>query len=909
LGRLVCSLGFTVWAWAGLTAQTPFQLARPSIHFDSMADGLPADMIYSLARDSKERLWVGTIDGAAYSAGGKWVTVRMPQASPSNLIRAILEGRDGSLWFGTQDGGLWRLKEGVWTNFTKGTGLASARVNCLLETLSDAGEAILWVGTAGGGIARMERGTWSVENSTHGLRDDWVWKLREIQEPDGTRRIWAGTREGLSLRIQGKWHRVGREQGFQGQSVNDLVEGLTEDGRRCVWVSCWGTGLARWDFNQWTHLGLAEGCPSRYIASLCVTRNPAQGPALWVGTYDGNLAWYVGGAWHQLGMAQGYQVIGSYALLAIPGGKPTIWVGTRGAGVATLDLGGWRILDDKLGLSSSEATSFAETVGPDGKNTLWIGTNRGIVHWENGRCIQEGEAQGLRSGYINHLLGSRGKDGRPVLWAATLKGLMMREGGRWRSILSKGPFLKEAAYVLLESEDEGGHPMLWVGTEHGLGRFQDGAWTWFTPKTGMPGDLVIALCETRDRQGRKSLWIGTRGHGVGKFSGNQWTTLGPESGLPSQSVYGLKATYGTNGKPWLWAATPGGGLARLDAEDPGARWETFTTRTTPGLPSDSVIGLVLDAQGRLLVSTPGGVARLYIEERAGVPVPGRVENFTAGDGLPTNTNIANSLYRDRDGRVWVGTVKGAAVLDSALETRVPPPPRPSILSVQANHRDVPLRPGLRFGHEDRRIVVEYFLGSFHRPEDALFRTQLLGHEPEPTPWQKDLKREFTGLPAGRYTLMVWARDFDNRESEPLELPFTVLPSPWRSPWAYLAYTLLLLGLVAAWVRFRIYRLRSRNLELEAAVKQRTRVVLEQSEKLELSNQELLDLNEELKQTLAEVKTLQGLIPICAYCKKIRDDSGFWARLEQYFSQRSEVKFSHGVCPECAEELRKEIRKQ
>ena len=55
---------------------------------------------------------------------------------------------------------------------------------------------------------------------------------------------------------------------------------------------------------------------------------------------------------------------------------------------------------------------------------------------------------------------------------------------------------------------------------------------------------------------------------------------------------------------------------------------------------------------------------------------------------------------------------------------------------------------------------------------------------------------------------------------------------------------------------------------------------------------------ELTQALAEVKTLRGLLPICANCKKIRDDNGFWNQLEIYLSNHTEVEFSHGLCPEC-----------
>ncbi|HWB60457.1 MAG TPA: CHASE domain-containing protein [Chthoniobacteraceae bacterium] len=62
---------------------------------------------------------------------------------------------------------------------------------------------------------------------------------------------------------------------------------------------------------------------------------------------------------------------------------------------------------------------------------------------------------------------------------------------------------------------------------------------------------------------------------------------------------------------------------------------------------------------------------------------------------------------------------------------------------------------------------------------------------------------------------------------------------------------------------------------------------------------LSSLNEELHHALDEVKTLSGLLPICAGCKRIRDDGGYWNAIERYVSARSEASFSHGICPECA----------
>ncbi len=64
-------------------------------------------------------------------------------------------------------------------------------------------------------------------------------------------------------------------------------------------------------------------------------------------------------------------------------------------------------------------------------------------------------------------------------------------------------------------------------------------------------------------------------------------------------------------------------------------------------------------------------------------------------------------------------------------------------------------------------------------------------------------------------------------------------------------------------------------------------------------------NEALTSALAEVQTLSGLLPICAWCKKVRDDDGYWKQVEDYFRSHSQIRFSHGMCNDCADEFRKD----
>ncbi|MBI5562116.1 MAG: hypothetical protein HY894_04585 [Deltaproteobacteria bacterium] len=65
---------------------------------------------------------------------------------------------------------------------------------------------------------------------------------------------------------------------------------------------------------------------------------------------------------------------------------------------------------------------------------------------------------------------------------------------------------------------------------------------------------------------------------------------------------------------------------------------------------------------------------------------------------------------------------------------------------------------------------------------------------------------------------------------------------------------------------------------------------------------------ELKDALGKVETLTGLLPICAYCKKVRDDQGYWNRIETYISRHSKAEFTHSICPECGKRVMDEFNR-
>lgn len=98
------------------------------------------------------------------------------------------------------------------------------------------------------------------------------------------------------------------------------------------------------------------------------------------------------------------------------------------------------------------------------------------------------------------------------------------------------------------------------------------------------------------------------------------------------------------------------------------------------------------------------------------------------------------------------------------------------------------------------------------------------------------------------------------------------------------------------INYSLLKLRIRN---HIVLKERNSLIKEQRDLLACKN-------DELEAALSRVKQLEGIIPICMYCKKIKDDKQSWHQLETYISQHSEALFSHGMCPECVEEQMKVI---
>ena len=126
--------------------------------------------------------------------------------------------------------------------------------------------------------------------------------------------------------------------------------------------------------------------------------------------------------------------------------------------------------------------------------------------------------------------------------------------------------------------------------------------------------------------------------------------------------------------------------------------------------------------------------------------------------------------------------------------------------------------------------------------------------------------------------------------------------------SFLVYVVVLLGFWFATAPLA-GRILMHNDELEHEIRDKTALLVEEVAERRKAQEEREATIVELRAAMDEIKVLGGMLPICSHCKKIRDDQGYWKRLESYISEHSGAEFSHGICPDCARTYYPELNEE
>ncbi|HJW32066.1 MAG TPA: response regulator [Holophagaceae bacterium] len=774
---------------------------RPSFQVYTDKDGLPQNSIEGVTFDAKGYLWIATQDGAARFDGRNWTTLDMPDPRRSNWLLGLHASADGAVWFAREGAGVSRWKDG-WTTWDTQEGLPSNRVFLISEQ-----EGAIWVGTSNG-PARLEGNRWIPLLEPGGWAHGPVRALR-AKGSHQSLDVWVAAEQGLGHFSEGRWQWLGTREGLPSAKVYALLEEPLEGGGARLWV---GTqeGLACLEGGHWKTYKEPGDLPNPCVYRLEMTRTVEGRPVLWVGT-EGGLARWEGASRRIWTRNNGLPTAMVRSLLVQPGpgGQETLWIGTFG-GLTRISPGTWTSFDRQSGLPDNLVWSLAETNAP---KTWWFGTWNGLGCFRDGRWRSFTRADGLPEAPIFMVVPDPAKS-QDDIWIGTRGfGLYRYTGGRFQAV----PGLPDSwVYSVMLTHEPDGGTTVWAGHRLGLSRWRAGRWTHYGPMQGFKGGVVLSLAEHRRRDGRREIWVATRGEGLGILddASGQFAWMGTAEGLPDLRLMHLEHSR-REGSSSFWVATMGGGIIRVDAES-RAILERLDMERCASLPSNLVYTLREDDHGGLYAFTHRGVAYLTFSEGR---YQGRI--FTTGDGLPSNGCVQGASRIDTLGRVWVGTVGGAAVLDP-LDLKWDVQTKPLYVDQVWNGEHL-LATGspIFLGWRDTDLRLHFSLLNYHRGADSLFRSQLVGLENAPTPWMVGTEREFPTLPPGRYTFRVWGRDYQGNVSGPFDLPITVEAPPWLRWWAMLGYLVIFGGALAWAVRWRLSRLQTQNVELEAKVQERT----------------------------------------------------------------------------------------
>ncbi len=809
----------------GLSGET----GRSALKVYTDRDGLPQNSVEAVTFDQEGYLWLGTQDGAVRYDGREWETLSMPRPTITNWVGAMLAASDGALWFGTRGDGVHRYRDGTWTSFGTAEGFPDGHVLALAETL-DGGRSTIWAGTLDHGLFRItESGASPVPPPAgHPFSSVLALEVTRNERPG----LWVGTEKGLLRYESLQWQDGdGRKLGLPAVQVLSVLETRGPDREPTLWV---GTerGLAVRRAGRWRTYDTTSGLPNAYVYRLAQTTNLRGEPVVWIGT-EGGVGRLEGDQWRFLDMDGGLpsNVIRALRAAQNSAGRTTLWIGSFG-GLVRLTEGGWRSYTHESGLSENAVFSIQELMPGD----LWFGTlGGGLSRLHDGRWSYVRTYRDRPIPAVMSFLRATGPGGRQELWVGTRgSGLLRFDGSSWSEILPPEGLPDTWIYALLETRGSDGRPVRWIGTRKGLVRLDAAGRRVYAQAEGLPHDHVVALLGSRDAAGRPTLWVGTRGGGVAclDLGTDRFTVHDPTTGMEGLRVGSLSETRAPDGRRQLWVTSNGSGVWRLDLDRPGGTWVQFSEKTRPALPNDLVYQMQSDRQGRLYFFTRRGVAR-FARRQATAEDPAEYSAFTytSGDGLPSDGCTQGSSFVDQQGRIWTGTVAGAAVLDpeQEREDRVPKPLYLESARVLGSGRRVSEGAVLR--HGENRLSFRYALLSYYREADTRYRVQLEGLDPSPSDWIADGRKEYTTLPAGRYVLRVRGRDYAGNESGPISLSFEIRPAPWRTAGAYVAYAALALLLGGLVFRLRLRALRARTAELEARVGERT-------QELEVANRAL-----------------------------------------------------------------------
>ena len=766
-----------------------------------------------------------------------------PEGLKNLAIRCLLQGRDGFLWVGTEDG-VYRFDGKDFTAFTTAQGLPSNWV----ESLSQSTDGTVWIGTSAGiitfrngvlqplrqdppivyhsqSIASAADGTVYLASTEGLLAAKWggeFWKIEPVAAaprkltltvyPDGSA-VWFTSQDSLWKLDRGQLQQFSAKQGLPN---DEDWAGIARDKKGDLYVRSHNSlrvmrsGKAKFQ--------LVPGLPSDNWSDELSLDSAG---SLVVPTDDG-LMRANGALWAS--PQNGLPDDPACCVVTDREGQP--WIGTATQGVYLwAGSRGWESYSEQDGLASH----IVSAIQRDTQGALWVGTRRSI-HRLRGSHL----SLVFKAGWASQIRAIRATpDG--TTWVATLdNGLaaVNTKTGKARLMDVNDGFIGQRIVGMDVIRNE-----LWVYTRQGVfvadfpkpvkhrraKSWHFHHWTdleKFAPKTRE--DSVYKVCY--DGAGR--LWVATL-EGLFVRDAGVWRRFSWKDRLLEDAMALL--TVDRAGHIWVGYSSDLG-VSRLTYKNGKISVEQFNRKNA--LTSNVVNFIESDSRGWVWVGTDSGVD---------VWRPKGWSHYDTEDGLIGSNTGFNSFFADRDGSVWIGTNRGLSHFDPSKEVPSQVKPAIALTGLEVNGKPVYGSNWKREFPPGATVIVRFSVPSFQERQRARFRYRLVGLDSK---WIDDADGDaiFPNLAHGDYRFEVKAyHPLRGWITAPVELSFKVAPLWWQTYWAFGSATLLLLLLGGIAWRFRVGALTRQKNVLAEAVAHRTAEIHKEKAVVELQRQRIEEL--------------------------------------------------------------------
>jgi len=735
--------------------------------------GLPQDTVTVLLAGQDGYLWIGTEVGLVRFDGSRFDRFSRAEAPifAHNDVRCLAETPDGSLWIGTSQPGLFRLKAGSFTAFGPAEGLPGSPILHLLEDR----RGTLWAAPSEGPLLRLDDGRFQPVPSDAAQHI----QIRALAE-DREGVLWVGTAG------SGLWRLRNQRLELAALSAGDLTA-LEVDAAGTVWVGSRTQGLLTLAEGRLESPAWARALPAKPITALRADKDGS----LWIGTEQAGLFRRTRDG--RLETVPGESRTRWTVLCLIEDRARTLWIGSEARGLRA----SFAVPFQAVPVAGPEPEEPARMVCQDSAGTVW--------------CITGDQSLGqVRAGRIERAAFVGAPDPGPIsaLWPRRVGGLwigarggalFILEHGRLRpGIRPDGPPQPHGISALYE--DPSG--CLWIAmARQGLLKLP--------PDGGAPQLFPLARDVVAMTGGGSSpLYLGSLSQGLGILDAEALRWFGSAQGLGSTAAQALHMDAGGG----LWIGTADG--LRL------FRNGAFLGFTSPQeLLKLSIHAILEDADQHLWLSTSQGVFRVPRSAlMQGLPSsgPAPLATFDHRDGLPareTHRGPQPAAWLTREGDIWIPTSHGMARLESRHLPPPPPPLRLRVVKVLGDESLLPIQGPLNLLPGSHRLEIHYTGISLTDAEKVRFRYRMEGIDPG---WNDVGDRRFavySNLPPGRrhFILQAW-RPGEEGPPQEVSMEVTVQPYFYQRPafWFLCAATAALFG-------WWLLHLRLQQLEARSAV--------------------------------------------------------------------------------------------